>query len=98
VLPDFTLVTGKNGSGKSHLLQAINTAAIKTDCAINQTQNNQSEIRLFDWTNLIPNDTGLFSSDTIKNERQNIWQQINNIRHNSQFIEPIRARLQTHNQ
>lgn len=90
-LPDFTLITGKNGSGKSHLLQAINVGSIKADCAPNQSPNNQSEIRLFDWSNLIPQDTGLFSSEIIKNERQNIYQQIQNIRHNAAFIEPIKA-------
>lgn len=50
-LPDFALVTGVNGSGKSHLLMAISSASVKSD-AVTQT----SEVSIFTWDTLVPKD------------------------------------------
>ncbi|MBU3035482.1 ATP-binding protein [Tritonibacter mobilis] len=50
-LPDFALVTGVNGSGKSHLLMAISSESIKSD-AVSQT----SEVSIFTWDTLVPKD------------------------------------------
>ena len=90
-LPDFAMITGKNGSGKSHLLQALYNGSIRSTCAPNQAAGNQTEIRIFDWSTLVPQDTGSFSSETFRNERQYFFQLINGIKQNPHYLEPIRA-------
>lgn len=73
-LPDFVIITGVNGAGKSHLLEAINSGCIQIDSisATNQTR----PIRLFNWTNLVPNDNGAFASYQITQEQQRIWNEL----------------------
>ncbi|MBG6158358.1 putative ATPase [Labrenzia sp. EL_159] len=56
-VPDFCLVTGKNGSGKSHLLEAIERGSVKTSL----TDNPNAEIARFDSDSIVPKDTGNFS-------------------------------------
>lgn len=75
-LPDFTLITGLNGAGKSHLLNAIAQAKIKVDIAPDP----KSEIRLFDWTNLIPNEAGIARNAELYSDRDQILQWIEQIR------------------
>jgi energy-coupling factor transporter ATP-binding protein EcfA2 len=67
-VPSFTLITGVNGAGKTHLLQAIAAGHVKADVAPNK----EEDIRIFDWTTLVPNDTGEFQTDTVYNERDQI--------------------------
>lgn len=64
-LPPFTLITGVNGSGKTHLLQAIQGENIAVDCAPNP----ELEIRLFDWTNMVPKDDGRVDSRLVFQDR-----------------------------
>jgi energy-coupling factor transporter ATP-binding protein EcfA2 len=64
-LPDFTLITGLNGSGKSHLLQAIENRSITVDIA----PEGGSDIRLFSWSNMMPRDSGVFDGHTLVQER-----------------------------
>ncbi|MDJ0676379.1 MAG: ATP-binding protein [Calothrix sp. MO_167.B42] len=52
-LPQFTLISGVNGSGKTHLLKAISSGDISTDLATDYSK----EIRYFDWKTLIPNNS-----------------------------------------
>jgi predicted ATPase len=54
-LPDFAVITGINGSGKSHLLEAIKNGAIRID----GVEANDADMRLFNWTNLVPAEGGL---------------------------------------
>jgi len=70
-LPDFTLITGLNGTGKSHLLQAIAAGKVVAD----NVGDHRNEIRLFDWTTMVPKDTGGFSSSTLTEERLNLFRQ-----------------------
>lgn len=90
-LPKFTLVTGENGTGKTHLLQALVAGALKADCAPNHRPNEQVEIRLFDWTNMVPQDTGAFSSENIRQEKVNMFQNLASFRQQPQFMEPLRV-------
>jgi ABC-type cobalamin/Fe3+-siderophores transport system ATPase subunit len=55
-LPDFVVLTGVNGAGKTHLLEAIANGSIQIDDVA--VDGNNRQIRRFDWSNLIPNDTG----------------------------------------
>jgi hypothetical protein len=68
-LPDFCLITGLNGAGKSHFLQGLQVGSLRADCAPGQNPQYHTEIRLFDWNSLVPQDTGIFLSENLKNER-----------------------------
>ena len=56
-MPDFCLVTGKNGSGKSHLLEAIEKGSVQTSL----TDGSNGEIARFDSESIVPKDTGIYS-------------------------------------
>ena len=70
-LPNFTLITGINGSGKTHLLDAIRKEHIKVDVVPNPKQ---GEIRTYNWINLVPSDTGTFQTASIYSQRDAILQ------------------------
>jgi AAA15 family ATPase/GTPase len=75
-LPDFVVLTGVNGAGKSHLLESITNGSTQID---NIEVNNQTQsIRLFTWTNLIPQDSGAFAPYQITQERSGLWSEISN--------------------
>lgn len=88
-LPNFTVITGENGAGKTHLLQAISQGSIKVDVAAGQSLGSRS-IKLFDWSNMVPQDSGYFASDSFQNERSNLWANYANSRNYNDWIEPIR--------
>ncbi|MER9299342.1 ATP-binding protein [Mesorhizobium sp. M0621] len=90
-LPDFTLITGPNGSGKTHLLQALNLGFVRTDAAPEQSQSNQSMIKLFDWSNMVPQDSGFFTSESIRNERQSLFTNFTNLKQQQAWLEPART-------
>jgi ABC-type uncharacterized transport system ATPase component len=84
-LPNFVVLTGVNGAGKSHLLEAIENGSIQIDDIV---VNNQTRpIRRFDWTNLIPQDTGAFAPYQITQERYGFWNEI------SQHIKEFRPQI-----
>lgn len=56
-LPRLVVLTGKNGSGKSHLLEAINNGAVKT----NITDDPRKETRMFTWSTIVPDSSGSYS-------------------------------------
>jgi predicted ATPase len=66
-LPPFTLVTGVNGSGKTHLLRAIEAGRVQADIAPST-----EHIRFFDWSNLVPNDTGEYQASSVYDQRDHI--------------------------
>src|SRR5262245_34695985 len=76
-LPKFVLVTGVNGTGKSHALEAIHQGRIHCDIATNP----QADTRLFDWGTLVPNDAQVFDSRTLNQEQMQVINTINQIRH-----------------
>ena len=49
-LPDFVLITGKNGSGKSHLLQAIASAAFRVTLEGEPSSIAQSDTRSYEFS------------------------------------------------
>ena len=67
-LPKLTLITGVNGSGKTHLLRAISLGYIATDVA----PNHKMQTRFFDWATLVPNNTGEYQAAAVYNERDQI--------------------------
>lgn len=84
-LPNFVVLTGVNGAGKSHLLEAIENGSMQIDDIV---VNNQTRpIRRFDWANLIPQDTGAFAPYQITQERHGFWNEI------SQYIKEYRPQI-----
>jgi ABC-type Mn2+/Zn2+ transport system ATPase subunit len=67
-LPEFTLITGVNGAGKTHLLRAIGAGDISTDIAPNPKQ----EIKFFDWGSLVPSDMGTTTVTNLHSERSQL--------------------------
>jgi ABC-type uncharacterized transport system ATPase component len=73
-LPDFVVLTGVNGAGKSHLLEAIENGSMRINDIVVDPQTRP--IRRFDFTNLIPQDTAAFAPSQITQERSSFWNEI----------------------
>ena len=69
-VPAFTLITGVNGTGKTHLLKAIAEGHVRAEVAPSP----KDDARFFDWTTLVPNDTGEFQAAAVYSERDQILQ------------------------
>lgn len=78
-LPRLVVLTGRNGSGKTHLLEAINEGAILSSIV----PNHQTDVLLFDWNTIIPKDTGVFHPSQHQTKRSNWFQQIRTQQENS---------------
>jgi hypothetical protein len=95
-LPNFVVLTGVNGAGKSHFLQALENSSLLIDDAAGDLNPNpphmlpplvNSTIRRFDWTNLVPADTGAFVSFQTKQHRAALWAQF------SALVKPFSERI-----
>ena len=75
-LPDFIVLTGANGSGKTHLLRAIESGAVLVDDVVK----NNSQARFFDSNSIVPNDVGSYSSQALKSLRNNMLGQLENFK------------------
>ena len=92
-LPNFVVITGVNGAGKSHFLEALENGMLRNDAI--STWNTPShhgmpgmhlmppgsngEVRRFDWTNLLPTDGVPFAGYQSRQERIAIWTQFKTI-------------------
>lgn len=56
-LPSLVVLTGRNGSGKSHLLEAISIGSIRT----NITNEPRRDIGIFNWNTIVPTSSGSYS-------------------------------------
>jgi ABC-type transport system involved in cytochrome c biogenesis ATPase subunit len=77
-LPPFTVLTGLNGSGKTHLLQAIKGGQVRSSVAANVEQ----DIRLFDWNTIVPNNADAYDSHMLLQAKQVAFAQFNQYRRN----------------
>jgi len=92
-IPDFVVLTGVNGAGKTHLLEAIEKGCILVD---NITIDEQTKpIRLFNWMNLVPNDSGAIAPFQLNKERYDLWSQLS--QSINEYRPPIYNTLQTFN-
>ena len=67
-LSDLTVITGLNGSGKSHLLESINEGKSIIDNIP------FSEIVLFDYKTFFLENESAFNNQQLNQEKQNAWQ------------------------
>lgn len=65
ILPNFVVLTGRNGSGKTHLLTAIASGKVRSSLV----SNIQTDVRMFDSTTIIPTDTGIFDPSQNQSQR-----------------------------
>ncbi|WP_413173675.1 AAA family ATPase [Anabaena azotica] len=73
-LPDFVVLTGVNGAGKTHLLEAIEKGYILVD---NITIDEQIKpVRFFNWMNLVTQDSGAIAPFQLSQELSNFWSQL----------------------
>lgn len=66
-VPDFVVLTGVNGSGKSHLLEAIENRSVITGSAY------QQRIVRFDYRNFYLENEAAYNARQIIDERNNAW-------------------------
>lgn len=74
-LPNFTVITGPNGSGKTHLLRAIESGHILVD---GQTKNTGGQARFFDSASIVPSSGGTFTSQALRQLRAGTLSQLTN--------------------
>jgi len=67
-IPDFTVLTGVNGSGKSHLMEALE----KKHVTISSME--QAHIVLFNYETFRLENEGSFKAEQLANEREAAWQ------------------------
>ena len=75
-LPDFVVLTGVNGSGKTHLLAAIKGGQVSSSL-VNDLQ---QDVRLFDSTSIVPKDTGVFDPAQDQMRRSGWFQNVQSVR------------------
>ena len=87
-LPNFIVLTGKNGSGKSHLLEAISTNGL---AEIMDSQDVLSTIKYIRFNDLNPQFQEEISEDDVKNSWRNGWNQLN------QYLQNYRRNTRSYN-
>ena len=75
-LPKFVVLTGLNGSGKTHLLTAIKGGHVTSSLVANLA----TDVRLFNSTDIVPTDTGSFDPAQEQTKRSNWFQTMQNQR------------------
>ncbi len=88
-LPDFCVITGFNGSGKTQLLKALEGGQIQIYADDNLLNNR----RYFDFTTLIPQDAVVMNPSVFDQERSNNWNAIfGNIQnHKNSLLQTLRT-------
>lgn len=71
-LPDLVVLTGRNGSGKTHLLEAVKGRAVTSSSVSDPTK----DVALFNWNNIVPKDTGVFHPSQHQQKRSNWFTKI----------------------
>ncbi|CRM14808.1 recombination protein F [Pseudomonas sp. 31 E 6] len=75
-LPGLVVLTGVNGSGKTHLLTAIKSGLVRSSVAPNPDE----DIRIYDSSNIIPLDKGVFDSYSHMSQRYNLFEHMKSFR------------------
>ena len=75
-LPSFALITGLNGSGKTHLLEAIANGSVVAE----EPRGNSIEIErisYLNWETIVPKDPEFYSTEDLQNEKDEIRRRLN---------------------
>lgn len=72
IISDFVVITGINGAGKSHLLEAIENGAV----SVQGIQSRAPQIRRFHHTNMQPNATSAANPTNVWAQRVRLWDEI----------------------
>lgn len=75
-LPGLVVLTGVNGSGKTHLLTAIKNGLVRSSVAPNPDE----DIRIYDSSNIVPVDTGVFDSYSHMSQQYNLFAHMKSFR------------------
>lgn len=75
-LPDFVVLTGVNGAGKSHLLEGLENGSLSIEGVPPNQLHGEKPTRRFDGTSLVTQDTGAFSGAQISSELAGYWENI----------------------
>ena len=75
-MPGFVVLTGRNGSGKTHLLTAIKAGKIKSSLV----SDIDVDVKYFDSSTIIPTDTGIFDPAQAQTQRSQWFVTIENRR------------------
>jgi AAA domain, putative AbiEii toxin, Type IV TA system len=75
LLPDFSVITGLNGSGKTHLLRGIENGCVLVD----GISKGDGTSRFFDFNSIVPTAIAPFASLTLSSLRANTLNQISNL-------------------
>ena len=89
-LPEFTIITGRNGSGKSHLLQALEQGAITIEGI------DISKIRRFDYNSFRLEDESPFNRENRDNDRINTGWNPYNAQHKQEIENKLSEYLGTY--
>ncbi|SFF32115.1 AAA family ATPase [Spirosoma endophyticum] len=73
-LPDFTIISGINGAGKSHLLKAIEEKAAK----VYESETELTPVKYMNSNSFNPNDAYQVTRESYSNEIVNIYNAVNN--------------------
>ena len=73
-LPDFCILTGKNGSGKSHLLEAMANVGVSN---VSQDNEYRQRLKYVPFGGLTPQVKSDCSHMQLINERKNVWNNLN---------------------
>lgn len=67
-LPDFTLITGLNGSGKTHFLRALDHGRL----TIKGVSTPKAEVRMLDWNSMVPKNQTEFRGQVLEDQRNQL--------------------------
>lgn len=84
-LPDFTILTGVNGAGKTHFLSGISTSIIQitdNDVLLNPPQNNTITCKYVSSHSLTPNESAVITREQLNQSIQQLWQQYQQFQNN----------------
>jgi ABC-type multidrug transport system ATPase subunit len=85
-VPDFTILTGVNGAGKTHLLSALASGIFQlTDSgALLNPLNSRTACKYVTSHSLTPNDSVVITSQELNQNIQNLWTQYHNFQQSLQ--------------
>jgi energy-coupling factor transporter ATP-binding protein EcfA2 len=89
-LPKFTVITGTNGSGKTHLLEAIKSGAVSTGLVPEMDAGLNYHIRLLNWTTMVPDDIKPTREQRLNYRKNLLLSDYENAHGHPNWLDPVR--------